>query len=175
MSSPARAGRLYRLETDLSITTVLENLGTSNGMGFSRDGRCFYHTDTRTREICVYDYNEKTGAITNRRVFTKVPPDEGGPDGMTIDAEGCVWSARWGGSRLVKYAPDARVLATFFFPVLRVSCPTFGGPDYADIFITTAGGQDRAQLGATAGSLFRLRCGVQGVPEYRSKISASPL
>jgi D-xylonolactonase len=170
MSSPAHPGRLYRLDPDLRLTPMLEGIGTSNGMGFTPDGRGFYHTDTRTREICLFDYDEASGTLSNRRLFATAPAGEGGPDGLTVDAEGCVWSARWDGSRLVRYAPDGRLLATIPFPVLKVSCPTFGGPDYTDLFVTTAGGQDRARNGATAGSLYRLRCGARGVPEFRSRI-----
>ena len=170
MSSPTKPGSLYRIDTDRTVTQVLSGLGTPNGMGFTPDRRGFYHTDTRVGEISIYDYDQGTGNICNRRLFAKAPPDEGRPDGLTVDAEGCVWSARWDGSRLVRYNPQGQMLASIMFPVKKVSCPTFGGPDYKDIFVTTAGGHDRSLNGAAAGSLYTLKSNTSGVPEFRSKI-----
>ena len=75
------------------------------------------------------------------------PGEEGGPDGMTVDAEGCVWSARWGGSCLVRYRPDGTEERSIEFPAKKVSSVIFGGPDYADIYVTTAGGDNKAEDG----------------------------
>ena len=173
MSSAAHAGRLYRLENDGSLTVVLEGVGTSNGMGFTLDRRSFYHTDTRRREISLYDYDVKTGAIANRRVFVEVPEREaeGRPDGMTVDAEGCIWSARWGGGCVVRYAADGREIGRVALPARKVSSVAFGGPDYGDLYVTTAGAEDRNVEGAGAGALFRLRPGVRGVPEFVSRVA----
>jgi len=171
MSTDARAGRLYRLDTDGTITPLLEGIGTSNGMGFTPDLKRMYHTDTRRREIYLFDYERETGALANRRVFVKVPEGEGKPDGMTVDAEGYVWSAFWDGHRLARYAPDGAPAARIEFPVKKVSSVTFGGPGYRDMFVTTAGGDDTAENGAHAGALFHLDAGVRGVPEFRSRIA----
>ncbi|MCC6175894.1 MAG: SMP-30/gluconolactonase/LRE family protein [Chloroflexi bacterium] len=165
-------GRLYRLDPDLTLTVLLEGVGVSNGMGFTPDRRSLYYTDTPTREISLFDYDEATGGLTNRRRFVSEPTGEGrgAPDGMTVDAEGCVWSAHWGGSCLVRYAPDGTELLRVQFPARKVSCPTFGGPDYSDLYVTTAGGQSKDVDGPGAGALYRLRPGVRGVPEHRSRI-----
>jgi D-xylonolactonase len=172
MSNEAHVGRLYRLDTDGTLTVMLEDVRTSNGMGFTPDRRTMYYTETGRREITCFDYDQATGDLTNRRVFARVPErgGEGKPDGMTVDAEGCVWSARWDGHCVVRYAPDGTELQRITFPVPKVSCPTFGGPDYGDLYVTTAGGANRAEEGNQAGALFRVRPGVQGVPEFRSKI-----
>ena len=105
-------------------------------------------------------------------MFAQVPrtEGEGHPDGMTVDAEGYVWSARWDGYCLVRYAPDGREVGRITFPTKKVSCPVYGGADYRDLYVTTAGGQDKAENGEGAGALFRVRPGVRGVPEFRSRV-----
>jgi D-xylonolactonase len=141
-------------------------------MGFTPDLRQLYYTDTATRDISLFDYDAETGAISGRRPFVYVEdaPGEGAPDGMTIDAEGCVWSARWGGGCLVRYAPDGTELQRIAFPARKVSSATFGGPDPTDLYVTTAGGHQKDVDGPGAGALFRVRPGVRGIREFRSRI-----
>jgi D-xylonolactonase len=171
MPTKDRLGRLYRLDTDGTFTVVLEGIGVSNGMGFTPDRTQMYYTDSRKREIYVFDYDRETGALTNQRVFVRTPEGEGIPDGMTVDAEGHVWSARWDGGCLVRYAPDGSEERRINFPAKKVSCPSFGGPQYTDIYVTTAGGQNKATEGKGAGALFRLNLGIQGAAEFRSRIA----
>jgi D-xylonolactonase len=140
-------------------------------MGFTPDQRGMYYTDTRRREIYLFDYQRDSGALTNQRVFVRVPENEGKPDGLTVDAEGFVWSARWDGGCIVRYAPDGREVLRVDFPARRVSSLTFGGADYRDLYVTTAGGDDRAQHGPAAGALFVLRPGPRGVAEFASRIA----
>lgn len=173
MAIPGRRGRLYRLDPDLTLTTVVEDVGISNGMGFTADRKTMYYTDSDAGEIYQYDYDEHTGAMTNRRVLVRVPREGGLPDGMTVDAGGYLWSARWDGSCLVRYAPDGTEVQRVAFPAKKVSSVVFGGPDYRDMYVTTAGGNDKAANGPGAGGLFRLRLGIQGVPEYLSRIGLS--
>lgn len=170
MSPPARKGRLYRLDPDLTLTTVFEGVGTSNGMGFTPDRSSMYYTDTRSHRIDICDYDQATGALTNRRPFAEVPEGGGGPDGMTVDAEGCVWGARWDGSCLVRYTSDGELVQTIDFPCRKVSSLIFGGPDLTDIYVTTAGGHLRPDDGPHAGSIFHLNLGIPGLPEFRSRI-----
>ncbi len=169
MSTPKRAGRLYRLDPDGALTVVLEGTGTANGMGFSPDLQRMYFCDSGENRMYEFDYDRSTGEITNRRVLVEPGPGEGKTDGMTVDAEGCIWSARWDGSRLVRHAPDGRILQTVAFPVRKVSCVTFGGEDYTDMYVTTAGARNRAENGELAGALFHLNLGIKGRPEFRSK------
>jgi len=170
MSTKERLGRLYRLATDGQLAKLLEGIGTSNGLGFTPDRRRMYYTDSRKREIYLFDYDQASGAISNQRVFVRTPEGEGVPDGMTVDAEGYVWSARWDSGCLVRYAPDGREVLRIPFPAKKVSSVTFGGKDYSDIYVTTAGGNRKAEEGAGAGALFRLRLGIQGVPEFPSRV-----
>ena len=170
MSIGDRQGRLYRLGTDGSLTRVLENIGCSNGLGFTLDRKQMYYTDSTRREIYLFDYDADTGDITNRRVFVSTEGEPGVPDGMTVDAEGYVWSARWDGCCLVRYAPDGTEERRVEFPAKKVSCVTFGGDDNTDMYVTTAGGNNKAENGADAGALFRINLGIQGLPEFMSKV-----
>lgn len=173
MPTDTHDGRLYRLDPDGTLTTLLEGVTVSNGLGFTPDRRGLYHTDTSKKTITLFDFDAATGAISNARPFLDLNDkgEEGMPDGMTVDAEGCIWSARWDGGVLVRYAPDGKELLRVAFPARKVSSAVFGGPDYADLYVTTAGGHDKASNGPGAGALFRLRPGVHGVPEFRSRIS----
>lgn len=173
MATKDRLGRLYRLELDGTLTAVLDEVGISNGMGFTPDRKQMYFTDSPTREISIFDYDQATGAITNRRVFVRSPENEGIPDGMTVDAQGYVWSARWDGSCLVRYAPDGTEDRRITFPAKKVSSAVFGGVDYGDLYVTTAGGNNKEENGPGAGALFRVNArlsGIWGVPEFPSRI-----
>jgi D-xylono/L-arabinono-1,4-lactonase len=171
MSTRERLGRLYRLDIDGSIHVILDGVGCSNGMGFTPDRRNLYFTDTFKREIYLFDYDAATGAITNQRLFARTPEGEGVPDGMTVDAEGYVWSARWDGGHLFRFSPEGKEVLRIPFPAKKVSCVTFGGPDYTDMYVTTAGGHAKDTDGEGAGALYRVNLGIRGVPEYLSRVS----
>lgn len=167
----ARPGRLYRLDPDGSLRVVLEGVTVSNGMGFTPDRRHLYYTDTRPRRIYRFDYDQTTGEISNQQVWLQVPEGAGGPDGMTVDAEGYVWSARWDGSALYRYTPQGAEALRIPFPARKVSAATFGGLDLGDLYVTTAlSGGKREEEGFGAGALFRLRLGLRGLPEFFSRV-----
>lgn len=171
MPTQKRSGRLYRLDVEGTLTEIMDGVGTSNGLGFTPDRKQMYYTDTTKHVIYIFDYDEATGEVSNRRDFVRVPREEseGHPDGMTVDADGYVWGARWDGNCLVRYAPGGTEVQRITFPAKKVSCPTFGGEDYTDIYVTTANIQGK-ESEAGAGALFRINLGIQGVPEFRSKI-----
>ncbi|MBI4166282.1 MAG: SMP-30/gluconolactonase/LRE family protein [Acidobacteria bacterium] len=172
-------GRLLRFDPDGSITEMFDQLGIPNGMGFTPDLRGMYFTDSVPRRIYRFDYDRKTGNLTNRRIFAEISPDEGLPDGMAVDADGCVWTAIWFGGRLKRYAPDGRLDREVDLPVKQTSALAFGGPDLTDTFVTTAtttiadslrprGYDSTAPRG---GSLYRVRIdGVQGRLPFRSRL-----
>jgi len=172
MPRPDAPALLYRLDPDGSLTLVLDDVALSNGMGFTPDRRGMYYTDTRKQKIYLFDYDETTGAIGHPRVFADVPTTLGAghPDGMTVDAAGTVWTARWAGHCLVRYSASGEELQRVGFPVPKVSCITFGGADYTDMYVTTASVGRRETEGRLAGSLFHLNLGIRGVPEFRSRI-----
>ena len=170
MGMPNRDGRLYRLDTDGTLHTALEGVGISNGIGFTPDHTRMFYTDTILNRIDVFDYDVASGGLSNRRIFAEVPESGGLPDGLTVDAEGGVWGARWDGSCLVRYTPDGREETRVTFPARKVSSAAFGGPDSRDLYVTTAGGDDRENEGSGAGALFRLRPRVPGLPDFVSRV-----
>ena len=173
MPTDTRSATLYRMDTDGSVTTVLEGVGLSNGIGFSPDQKQMYYTDSLARKIYIFDYDVNSGDITNQRVFVETPDDGSIPDGMTVDAEGYVWGARWDGSSLYRYNPDGEQVVQIQFPAKKVSSVIFGGVDLTDMYVTTAGGGNKAEEGPGAGGLFRLNVGIQGKPEFLSRVGLS--
>ena len=167
-------GRLYRLDTDGSLTTLVEGVDIANGMGFTHDRRRMYFTESNAFRIYRYAYDEATGELADRETFVDVSGEAGIPDGMTVDAEGHVWSARWDGGCVVRYDPDGREVRRVDLPARKVSSVAFGGPDYDELYVTTALGEDpgasREAEGDGAGALFRLDPGVRGRPEFRSAV-----
>ena len=171
MPGSDHAGSLYRLELDGALTLILDGIQGSNGMAFTPDRQRLYYTESDRRKIHLFDYDEGTGNLSNQQVFISTPADGSVPDGMTVDAEGYVWSARWDGGHLFRYAPDGTEVLRIPFPAKKVTSVTFGGSDYTDMFITTAGGGDRQTNGAGAGAIFHLNLGIQGIPEFGSRIA----
>lgn len=176
MPTPHRPGRLYRLDTDGTLTIVLEGVGCSNGMGFTTDGKRMYHTDTSARTITRFAYDRATGVLSEGERFITVPgtPGEGAPDGMTVDADGNLWSARWGGGCLVRYSgATGQEIDRIVIPrVTEVSSVSFGGPNYARMYVTTASGHKKGPGKEDAGALFRVTVpGIRGVPEHVSRIA----
>ena len=123
-------------------------------MGFTNDLQKMYYTDSGKREIYLFDYDQETGDISNQRVFVKTPDGEGVPDGMTVDQEGYVWSARWDGNGLFRFDIEGNLERKIELPASKVSSVVFGGDDYTDIYATTAGGNDKSVNGSGAGALF---------------------
>jgi sugar lactone lactonase YvrE len=166
-------GDLYRLDTDGAVSLVVEDVDIPNGMGFSSDLETFYFTESEAHRIYAFDYDRATGALSNERTFVDVTDEDGIPDGMTVDEADHIWSARWNGGKVVRYSPSGAAVTEFDLPARKVSSVTFGGPEYADLYLTTAlTDGDRATEGDGAGALFRIPdVGVAGVPEFRSDIA----
>jgi sugar lactone lactonase YvrE len=124
-----------------------------------------YFTDTPSRRIYRYDFDRASGAVSNRRVFVEVEPGHGGPDGMTVDAEGFVWSAQFDRGCVNRYAPDGKLERSVRMPVQRPTTCMFGGPDLSTLYVTSASFGVEGQ--AQAGGVFALQPGVRGLPEPR--------
>jgi sugar lactone lactonase YvrE len=170
-----RHGRLYLVRGSGAVEVVDEGIELSNGLGFSPDNRVLYFTDSTARRIYAFDVHADTGLLSRKRVFAQVPGDEGIPDGLTVDAEGFVWSAQWYGSQVVRYDPDGAVERRLPMPVQQVSSVAFGDPDLTDLYITTAAvpwegpyappGYD-FKASNIGGSLYRVRLEIRGRAEY---------
>lgn len=130
-------GTLARFTADGLDRTVLDDVAVSNGIGWSPDGRLMYYIDSPTRRIDVFDY-ESGQLPVNRRPFVAIEEGEGFPDGLTVDAEGCVWVALWEGSAVRRYTPSGELDRVITLPTPRPTACAFGGTDLTDLYITTA-------------------------------------
>ena len=174
---------LFRFNTDGSAEIIDDGLDLCNGMGFSPDLKTFYSTDSPKHEIYKWDHNPTTRAITNKRVFTTTPSDWGIPDGMTVDAEGFVWSAIWYGGMIVRFDPDGKEERRVELPAAQTSSAMFGGKDLNELYVTTAafGTGDPTPTGweplgfdmstYRGGDLYRVKLDIQGKPEFISDYS----
>jgi sugar lactone lactonase YvrE len=160
-------GALYRYNAGGSVRTMQSGLSISNGMGWSPDGGTFYHTDSPLRRIYAYDYDEESGEITGRRVFADLTGSPAFPDGLAVDAEGCVWSAQWDGWCVIRFAPDGREIRRLELPVQRPTSCCFGGPELRTLYITSASvglSEREIQLCPLSGDLFWVETETQGLP-----------
>ncbi|HTQ09455.1 MAG TPA: SMP-30/gluconolactonase/LRE family protein [Fimbriimonadaceae bacterium] len=162
MPKKGDVSRLYQI-ADGETRLLLDNIGESNGMAFTANGRTLYHTDTKKRRISQYDYDPDSGSLGAGEALIQIGEEEGVPDGLTIDSAGCLWSARWGGGCVVRYGPDGIEMSRLLLPVKKVSSVTFGGRDLDLMLVTTAGGDDRWNNGPLAGSVFLGKPGVSGM------------
>ncbi len=171
-------GFLFRIETNGKTAIVEEGLHLSNGMGFSPQADKFYLTDSILYQIYSYDYRFETGNIDNKKVLITLDKEDGLPDGLTVDAEGFIWVARWLGYGISRYDPDGKLERKIKLPIAQPSSITFGGKDYNEIFITSAAAHWETSLAPSkhdfslprGGGVYRLIQDVQGVPEFKARV-----
>ena len=156
------AGAMYRLDPDGDVTEVFADVTVSNGLEWSPDGSLAYYNDTPTHRVDVFDYDRESG-LTNRRPFVRLP-DDGNPDGLTVDAEGGVWVALYGSGAVHRYAPDGALSEVVQVPTSQVTACTLGGPGLDQLFITTSRENLAPEDDPLAGALFRAEVGVAGRP-----------
>ncbi|MGP3933010.1 SMP-30/gluconolactonase/LRE family protein [Nonomuraea sp. KM88] len=161
-ATPGR-GSFYVAGPDGELRVVLPGVTISNGFDFSPDGSLAYYADTETGRVDVLDYTPD-GGLSGRRPFVVVDPDQGAPDGLTVDAEGGVWVALWQGGAVHRYDAGGRLDAVVTLPVRKVTAVAFGGDGLDRLFITTSAlDVDRGEQPA-AGALFAADPGVRGRP-----------
>jgi L-arabinonolactonase len=160
-------GCLYSLDSTGEARCHLTDIRISNGLCTSPDGKRLYFADSPTRTMFVYELSEPAGDLGPPQIFARTP--EGAlPDGATVDVDGCIWSAQWGASRVVRYTPDGRIDRILEVPACQPTCVCFAGPDLDVLCVTSAReGLDEASLQSEphAGAVFLYRTGVQGLPE----------
>jgi sugar lactone lactonase YvrE len=163
------AGALYRLDPDGSITTVLDGVTESNGLGWSLDGGTFYFIDSGEPEprIRAFPYELATGELGASRDLVRFPGGGPVPDGLMVDGEDTLWVAIWGAGEVHRYAPDGTLLTVLPVPTSQPTCPAFGGPGLDELYLTTAWEGMTAQQRAAeplAGHVLRARPGACGHP-----------
>jgi sugar lactone lactonase YvrE len=163
-------GALYRLDPDGTVVTMVSPVSISNGMDWTSDATLMYYADSLAQSVDAFDYDVRTGGISNRRPVIQIDPAEGAPDGLCVDAEGYIWVAIWGASEVRRYSPAGVLDSRVRLPVSQVTSVCFGGDDLSDLYITSAAaGLGDEQLEPKAGALFRGRAGVKGRPSFRFK------
>lgn len=163
----ADSGALYRLDADHRWTRGEHGYAVTNGPAFSPDGTILYHTDSGKRTIYRFALHPD-GSLGPRETFARFKGAEGYPDGMTVDADGCLWVAFWDGWAIRRFSPSGEELAMVELPVQRPTSVVFGGPRLDRIYVTSARiGLDSAALSAQplAGALFMLEPGVTGLAD----------
>ncbi len=161
------AGALYRLSPDLTITTMLEGVTESNGLGWSPDGTRFYYIDSGEPQprIRVFGFDPASGELGPSQDLVTFPGTGAVPDGLVVDGAGCLWVALWGGGAVHRYSPGGELLAALPVPVSQPSCPAFGGPGLTDLYLTTAWegmAEEERAAQPLAGHLLRSRPGAAG-------------
>ncbi|MGC1300760.1 MAG: SMP-30/gluconolactonase/LRE family protein [Caulobacteraceae bacterium] len=161
------SGAMFCVDAHGHAQRMLSEIGITNVLCWSPDGRRFYTADTRAGVVWSFDYDPDGPAISNRKVFLdKGLP--GNPDGGAMDEDGCLWNARWGGGQVIRFTPDGRIDRTIELPVRQPSSCCFGGRDRHTLYVTSAY-QEMRDLGPDSldGSLFAVQLDVAGLPMRR--------
>ena len=153
-------GDLHALHLDGTVSTLIESVTISNGLAWSAEGTRLFYVDSATQAVDVIDYDVQSGAIADRRHWVVIPEEDGIPDGITLDAEDCLWVALWGGARVRRYSPDGDLITEIGFPAAQTSSCAFGGRDLDRLFVTSAA-VGRSQ-DTTDGALFVVDPGCRG-------------
>ena len=168
-----KEGSVYHYRSG-KLTRIIGNVAIPNATCFSPDGRIAYWTDTPDQKILKCAVDPATGMpVGEWELFADVAEHPGYPDGAVVDSQGYVWNARWGGSCVIRYAPDGSIDRVVDVPVSQVTCPAFGGKDLKRLYLTTANKNMSAeQLAAEkiAGGVFYIDLDVAGLPEAKIKL-----
>ncbi|KJS50578.1 SMP-30/gluconolactonase/LRE family protein [Desulfosporosinus sp. BICA1-9] len=164
-------GALYCLDTDLSLGKVLDSISISNGIAWSHDHKTMYYINTPVKKVWGFDYAIRTGEISNKRVVIDGKAEEGFFDGMTIDEEGMLWIAHFGGFKVTRWEPQTGgKLDEVMLPVPNPTACAFGGEGLEDLYITTARlglSDEELRQYPESGGLYVIRPGVKGVKSYK--------
>ena len=160
-------GSLFVVEGDGAHRSRLDGVRCSNGLGWTADGRTMFYTDSRALVIWAFDFDPDTASLARQRVHARITDPNASPDGLCVDTDGCVWSALFGGSAIIRFDPDGKEMGRVQVPALRPTSCAFGGEDLRTLFITS----ESFQLGPAAlrdsplsGGLFAVETGSTGVP-----------
>jgi L-arabinonolactonase len=163
-------GALWQLDPAKGVRLLTDQALVGNGLAFSPGDRFMYWSDSRRHRVFRFDYDIDTGSAWNQRLWLESDDSQGRPDGAAMDTDGCYWSARFAGSRVIRFTPDGRIDREIRLPVSQVTMCAFGGADRRTLYITIAReGLDEAALAEQplAGGIFAVDPGCQGLPEPR--------
>ncbi|RLG43809.1 MAG: SMP-30/gluconolactonase/LRE family protein [Thermoproteota archaeon] len=168
MTFKGATSALYRMDSDLSVNKMISKITISNGIGWSPDNHIMYYVDSLRYVIYAFNYDLATGTINNQRPFVQMDSDFGIPDGLTVDSEGYIWCAIYGGWKIMRYDPSGNIAAEIQMPVSQPSSCTFGGKELDELYITSISEglteEDKVKE-PMAGDLFMVKTDVKGLPE----------
>lgn len=153
------SAELFQLSPNLEHRSILGGITMSNGLGWSPDSDEMYFVDTPHQRVDVFSYCASSGRLFDRRTLVRIDNELGLPDGLTVDQEGSIWLAMWGGGRVLKISQDGRISDEIKFPVLNITSCSFGGVDRRTLFVTTAIGMDGG-----GGGVYAVRTNSKGIP-----------
>ncbi len=161
---------LWCMDTDGKVSLKLDKVIQGNGMGWTMDNKKMYFIDSQTYTVQEFDFDLEKGAISNGRIAVRVPKEMGLPDGMTVDSEGMIWVALWGGGAVSRWNPaTGELLQKIDIPAKNVTACTFGGPNMDELYVTTAKLDTDEQKYPYAGGLFKIKMDITGILSYRYK------
>ncbi len=163
-------GQLFRVDPDGTIDCANYDFELPNGIDWNKDNTLMYMNDTTTLSTYCFDFDLAAGRLSNKRVFYDHSGGEGFPDGLSVDSDGCIWSAQWDGWNIRQISSDGELLQEFRMPIRRPSSAAFFGPQMSHIAITSATVDFTTQdflASPSAGSLFSMATGTTGVAEHQ--------
>ncbi|RAK06938.1 sugar lactone lactonase YvrE [Halanaerobium saccharolyticum] len=167
-------GTLYCLDQDLNLEEKIKNVKISNGLAWGLDNKTMYYIDSPTKEVLAFDYDLETAEISNKRSIISFAEGEGVPDGMTIDAQGKLWIAHFGGAQVSSWDPESgKKIDKVELPVLNVTSCAFGGKNWDELYITTASvglSEEEKKRHPYAGGIFRYQAEVKGLEAVKFKL-----
>ncbi|KAJ9656004.1 rRNA-processing protein cgr1 [Neophaeococcomyces mojaviensis] len=170
ISEPKDEGVVFRLDQDGSLKTMHENMVIPNGITWNAEDNVMHLTDTTVGKIWAFKYDARSGDISDKKLFYQ-HEGPGNPDGHTIDADGNIWQALYGGSRVIRINPEGKVTGEVLLPTRNITCPVFAG---TDLFITTAVEDEPDKYPESAkfaGNLFKVNVGVRGTSRYKARVA----
>lgn len=163
-------GVLYVVDGRGEHRSMVEGVKCSNGLGWTADGKTMFYTDSRKKVIWSFDYDGESCAISGQRAFATIEDDGASPDGLSVDMDGCVWSALFGGSAIIRFDPSGEEIERVPIAATRPTSCAFGGPDMTTLFVTSESFQlplSSLLEAPNAGGLFSIETGSVGVPVLR--------
>ncbi|MBU3012828.1 SMP-30/gluconolactonase/LRE family protein [Polaribacter vadi] len=158
---------LYTITSENTLVKKVDSVTISNGIVWTSDKKIMYYIDTPTSSIKAFDYDNKTGEITNGKVVVKIPESLGFPDGMTIDEENMLWVGMWNGNAVIRFNPiNGKVISKIEVPAHNITSCAFGGENLDILYITSASVDmtpEEVKKYPLAGSVFKIKPGVKGV------------
>lgn len=164
------SGHLYCFDRALKCQSASHGITLSNGIAISPNGGTLYLADSVPKLIYAFDLDQELGSLKNKRIFADTGDVPGMPDGAAVDSDGCLWSARFDGGKLLRHSPEGEIIEEIRFPVSRVTACAFGGADLKTLFVTSGFfrlSKEQLAVEPLAGALFSVEVEIPGVPEPR--------